>query len=104
MSRLRRITVSRIMSWGPCPDWTSERVVAVFGGRRSLTPLEVLGLTSVSPDDRLWVVLRDGFIPARELRLIACWCAERALKRERAAGCEPDPSSWAAVRVARRYA
>ena len=35
------------------------------------------------------------------LRLFAADCAERALWRERAAGREPDPRSWEAVRVAR---
>ncbi|HEU4752229.1 MAG TPA: hypothetical protein VFU47_03900, partial [Armatimonadota bacterium] len=41
---------------------------------------------------------------SRELRLFACDCAERALTQEREAGREPDPRSWAAIEVARRYA
>jgi hypothetical protein len=41
---------------------------------------------------------------SRELRLFACDCAERALIRERDAGREPDPRSWAAIEVSRRYA
>ena len=40
----------------------------------------------------------------RTARLFAADCAERALKRERKAGREPDPRSWAAVRAARAYA
>ena len=40
----------------------------------------------------------------RELRLFACDCAERALRREREAGHEPDPRSWNAITVARRFA
>jgi hypothetical protein len=36
-------------------------------------------------------------------RLFAADCAERALKRERKAGREPDERSWEAVRVARLY-
>jgi len=40
----------------------------------------------------------------RELRLWGCDCAERALLRERERGHEPDPRSWAAIAVARRYA
>ena len=39
----------------------------------------------------------------KELRLFAADCAERALLRERKDGSEPDPRSWAAVAVARRY-
>jgi hypothetical protein len=37
-------------------------------------------------------------------RLFAVACASRALDRERAAGREPDPQSWAALEVATRYA
>ncbi len=40
----------------------------------------------------------------RELRLYACWCARRALTREREAGREPDPRLWAAIEVSERYA
>jgi|SRR3989344_1058720 len=104
MKRLRLITVKQIMSWRPCPPWTEERVRDVFAGRRSLTPLEVCGLKDVPANDRLRVILREEVIPARELRLIACWCATRVLRAERVAGREPDERSWAAVAVSRRYA
>ena len=33
----------------------------------------------------------------------ACWCAEQALLREREAGREPDPRSWAALTAKRRW-
>ena len=36
--------------------------------------------------------------------LFAADCAERALRRERRAGREPDPRAWEAVRVARAFA
>ena len=41
---------------------------------------------------------------SQTLRIFACDCAERALLREREAGREPDPRSWKAVEVARRFA
>jgi len=41
---------------------------------------------------------------SKELRLFACDCAERALKRERKAGREPDERSWKAIIVSRLYA
>jgi len=41
---------------------------------------------------------------SKELRLFACDCAERTLKRERKAGREPDERSWKAIIVSRRYA
>lgn len=37
------------------------------------------------------------------LHEFACWCAEEALLRERAAGREPDPRSWAAIETKRRW-
>jgi len=40
----------------------------------------------------------------RTAREFACDCAARALRREHRAGCRPDRRSYAAVRVARRYA
>ena len=33
----------------------------------------------------------------------SCWCAERALLSERKAGREPDPRSWNAIRIRRRW-
>jgi hypothetical protein len=39
----------------------------------------------------------------KELRLFACDCAERALKRERKAGREPSLASWHAVKVGRAF-
>ena len=38
------------------------------------------------------------------LRIFACDCTERSLLREREAGREPDPRSWKAIEVARRFA
>jgi hypothetical protein len=37
------------------------------------------------------------------LQGFACWCAEGALVREREAGREPDPRSWAAIEAKRRW-
>jgi hypothetical protein len=39
----------------------------------------------------------------RELYEFALWCAGRALKGERKAGREPDPRSWAALKVKRAW-
>lgn len=50
------------------------------------------------------VTLAGPVDASRVLREFACACAERALLREREVGREPDPRSWAAIEVARRYA
>ena len=47
----------------------------------------------------LWMADADA-----ALRHFACDCAEAALLGERKAGREPDPRSWAAIEVARRFA
>jgi hypothetical protein len=37
------------------------------------------------------------------LHEFACWCAEQALLKEREAGREPDPRSWAAIEAKRKW-
>jgi len=100
---MRSVTVADVMSWPPCVDYDESRVRELFGGRESLTALDILDL-DVDAVDRLWAVLRGKLIDPRTLRRFAVVCAWRALVRERAAGREPDPRSWRAVEVARRYA
>ena len=53
---------------------------------------------------RLRIVRKVGGLTPRVLRLFACDCAERALRRERRQGREPDKRSWGAVRIARLFA
>jgi len=97
------LTTDLILSWEPCDDYTEERL-------QSLLPISPINLCDlrrvpgVSIDDRLWVLLRPEIISESSLRLWACDCAERALRRERSAGRETDSRSWAAIGVARRFA
>jgi hypothetical protein len=98
---MKRITPQKIISWGCC--YSRERVMEVFAGRKSMTPLQILDL-NIPAVDRLWAVLREEIIPAPYLRWLACHWAEQKLLHEQAAGREPDPRSWAAIDVARRYA
>jgi len=100
---VRSFAVSDVIAWEPCKGYTEERIRALWGDRESLTALDILDLR-IPAEDRLWAVLREDVIDARTLRRFACACAWRALVRERAAGREPDPRSWRAVEVARRYA
>ena len=48
-------------------------------------------------------MLREDLVPAAILHEFACRVAERALEREREAGREPDPHSWAAIATKRRW-
>ncbi len=53
---------------------------------------------------RARLVSRVANWDAQIARLFACDCAYRALCREQEQGREPDPRSWAAITVARRFA
>lgn len=99
----KKITVDQIMSWYPCPEYDRARVKKLIGAGKGKTPLEILAL-KIPPADRLWCLCQEDALPPFVQWLFGASCAERALRLERAAGREPDPRSWAAVRVARRHA
>lgn len=103
MRRLKRVTIRRIMAWRPCEDWTEARIREVFAGRTWLTPVEILNLPNVAASDKLWVALHPEILSSREMRLFACWCADRALQREASAGRQPDERSLAAIETTRRW-
>ena len=101
-----KITAEMVLSWGPCAEPTNYRdpkVLASLTGGESLSVCDVLRLP-IPGADRLWVVLREGVLPALVLREFAAMCAAIRLEAERDAGREPDPRSWAAVDVALRHA
>lgn len=98
-----RVTVDDVMLWGPCPEYSEERVRALFGRRKYMTASQILDL-EIPAEDRIWAVLHEELLTDTQLRMFACDCAERVLRHERRNGNEPDGRSWAAVRVSRRYA
>ena len=102
--QLKYITLKQLLSWSPCDEWTEQRILHVTGGRRRLSPLEICDLAGVSARDKLWVLLREKILTEHELRLFACWCADRALRAETKAGRNPDKRSCAAVQIARAFA
>jgi hypothetical protein len=64
------------------------------------TALDILAVEECPAEDRLWVVLHDGWIDDRTMRLFAVWCARQALGLFD----NPDPRSVAVCDVAERYA
>ena len=54
------------------------RIRELAAGRESITPLEALDLP-IPPEDRVWLVLREEFIPAPQLRELAYTFHERVL-------------------------
>ena len=64
----------------------------------SMTLCEFLAIEDIPPKDRIWIVTR--FLPDRENRLFAVWCAKEALKLIQ----DPDKRSINACKVAELYA
>ena len=67
-----RYTVAEVLAWGPCGDYTDDdaallrRLIPAEG----LTALEIADCDEVPFEDRLWALLREEVIPARDLRLL----------------------------------
>ncbi len=91
------ITRERLRTWNAC---YSDEKIAELVPVEGLSPLAVCDLQTVTVADRLWVLLREEIIPARELRLLACDWADQALAYAGSA----DPRCVAAIAVSRRYA
>jgi hypothetical protein len=94
------VTLDDILSWDPCYD--REDLEELAAGRERITAAEILDLP-IPIEDRLWAVLRPELIPEPVLHEWACRCAERALKREREKGREPDARCWAAIETKRAW-
>jgi hypothetical protein len=99
------VTVETVLSWKPCSRYNKAKLVKLLGKRKAFTLRAVLD-APISQDDVLWAVLREkAWLTDAELRLFACDCASRALKRTaKATGKPSDPRSLEAVKVARRFA
>ena len=99
---IEKITLELVRdTWRAC--FLSERLEKLFD--RPLTVEEVLTRqdgewASVPIEDRFWVVLRDGVLPDRTLRLFAAACAEKACQDAN----WTDPRSLAAIQAARDFA
>lgn len=91
-----KITREQLRRWGACYE---DEKIATLVSAEGLTPLEIAAL-DIPEEDRLWVLLRDDVVPARELRLLACGWAEAACRKS---GWD-DQRSLAAIAVARRFA
>lgn len=89
-------TYDDIMALEPCCD-PAERGYCTRDWQG--TALDVLRHPSVRAQDKLWVVLREDWIPAPVLHEFACRCAEQALALVEA----PDPHSVAAIATKRAW-
>ena len=100
--QLPTVTYEQFLKFRPCWLETEKgkKRLARYGRLKpEWTALDVLELNRVSPDDRLWAVLREEFIPAPLLHEFACRCAEQALRLVE----QPDPRSIAAINAKRAW-
>jgi hypothetical protein len=96
--RLKSFTVEEVMEFGPC--MSRAEVEALFAGRDKMTARDALSL-NIPPQDIIWTFTRPGVLPVTLLRRWLADVVERALLREREAGQEPDPRSWAVIKPLR---
>ena len=94
-----KITVSQIMTWNPCPDYTEGRVRELIGD--GLTPEQILDLP-IPAEDRIWVMFHEEIIPRRDLGLLACDLAAGVLSFW-LAHYPTDARVAECIRVTRRY-
>jgi len=89
---MKTLTVSNIMSLNPC--YSESRVRELFGDRESLTLVEILTL-DIPPQDRIWVLTRDG-VCSRDVLL--AWMnrmADRAVRSYCLTCGVPAVEAWA---------
>ena len=72
------VTIDQVIRWRPCSDYPRKRINSLFAGRESLSWEDIVAL-DIPTEDKLWALLREDFIPARELHLLACDFAEKVL-------------------------
>lgn len=100
---LNTVTYEQVLDMHPCWLETEEgcrrlkRYSDRLGGKA--TALDILRLNRIPADDRIWITLREEFIPAPILDEFACRCAERALSHID----NPDPRSVAGIAAKRQW-
>ena len=97
---MKTVTYEEFLKLDPGWLYGEERIKACFDRfEGKVSALDILNLDNVSAEDRLWIVLREEFIPAPILHEFACACAEYTLSLID----NPDPRSIKAVAVKRAW-
>ena len=99
---MKTITYEQFLKFDPCylDDPKKKALMESIAQRRERwSALDILELSEIPAEDRLWAVLREALIDAPLLHEFACRCAERALSRAKT----PDPRSLRAIEVKRAW-
>ena len=75
---MKTVSINQVMGWRPCPDYPQKRITELFAGKEFMSWEDVFAL-NISTEDKLWALLREDFIPTRDLHLLACDFAESVL-------------------------
>ena len=97
---MKTLTFEEFLALNPAWLGNKEQIKSYFdrfGGR--VSALDILKLDDVRPEDKLWTVLYEEFIPSPILHEFACVCAEYALSIVK----EPDPCCVKAIEVKRAW-
>ncbi|MFH1604005.1 MAG: hypothetical protein ABIH03_08865 [Pseudomonadota bacterium] len=97
-----KITIDDVLALKPRCRWTRERMQKSFGGRESLTALEMCDV-DIEPVELVWLLQRAPIFSAVELRLLAARWAEQSLPIYGWAHLAAERSREA-ITTARRYA
>jgi hypothetical protein len=105
---MKTATIDDIMKWEPC--WLEDaseaevrvRIQKFMGRRKAVTGLDIIRSWKLSVEHKLWCLLRNFWFSDRELRLLACDFAERALPVWETAYPEDDRPRQA-IDTARRF-
>ena len=93
---MKTVSINQVMGWRPCPDYPQKRITELFAGKEFLSWEDVFAL-NIPTEDKLWALLREDFIPTRDLHLLACDFAEKVLHLT------GDPRCAEAIRVKRLW-
>ena len=77
-----KVTIKRVMGFGPCEGWTEERMLKISGGKRSMDALDILCSRKISVEDRIWLGVH--LLPKSDAREFARWCALQVIDKWKA--------------------
>jgi hypothetical protein len=73
---IKAVTVDDIMSFGPCKEYTREKVEALCGRRKKITALDVLK-EDIHNVDKGWLILRPELMEDTDLHAIGLYAASK---------------------------
>lgn len=99
---MKTITYEQFLQFNPCYLYDPKKkalMESIAQRRERWSALDILELSEIPAEDRLWAVLWEALIDAPILHEFACRCAERALSRVE----NPDPRSVRAIEIKRAW-